>query len=194
MPKIVDHEKKKKHIAEATWRVIVEQGMERVTVRNIAKEAGISLGSLRHYFSTQEELLSYSMNLVKDKVTARIMKIATQHLPLKEKALKMLLELVPTDKESMAEAEVWFTFIAYTRHKEQFDANQDGVFLGIQLLMQYLQQYNLLKTDIDLELETERLYAVIDGLALHAMLNPKRVNRDLAEKVLVHHLEQICQV
>ncbi|WP_243297903.1 TetR/AcrR family transcriptional regulator [Bacillus litorisediminis] len=194
MPKLVDHEKKKKHIAEATWRVIVEQGMERVTVRNIAKEAGISLGSLRHYFSTQEELLSYSMNLVKDKVTARIMKIATQQLPLKEKALKMLLELVPTDKESMAEAEVWFTFIAYTRHKEQFDANQDGVFLGIQQLMQYLQQYNLLKTDIDLELETERLYAVIDGLALHAMLNPKRVNRDLAEKILVHHLEQICQV
>ena len=193
MPKIVDHDKKKRQIAEATWRVIVEHGMEGASVRNIAKEAGISLGSLRHYFSTQEELLTFSMNLVKENVTARVLKIANQNLPVKDKALKMLLELVPTNKESMAEAEVWFTFIAYTRHKEQFDSNQDGVFLGIQKLMGFLQQLDLLKSDIDLELETERLYALIDGLALHAMLNPRRVDRELTEKVLVHHLEQICK-
>ncbi|MET3695738.1 TetR family transcriptional regulator [Bacillus oleivorans] len=193
MPKLVDHEKRKKQIAEATWRVIVEQGMEGATVRNIAKEAGISLGSLRHYFSTQEELLAYSMNLVKENVTARVLKIAAQELPIKAKALKMLLELVPTNKESMAESEVWFTFIAYSRHKERFDANQDGVLLGIQQLMKFLRQFDLLKPDINFELETERLYAVIDGLALHAMLNPNRVNRDLAEKVLVRHLEEICE-
>lgn len=43
MPKQIDHEKRRKQIAEATWRVILERGMEGASARNIAKEAGLSL-------------------------------------------------------------------------------------------------------------------------------------------------------
>ncbi len=39
--------------------------MEGATV-NIAQEAGLSLGALRHYFTTQDELLGYAMILVKE--------------------------------------------------------------------------------------------------------------------------------
>lgn len=71
MPKQIDHEKRRKEIAEATWRVILERGMEGASARNIAKEAGLSLGALRHYFSTQDELLVFAMKLVQEKVMAR---------------------------------------------------------------------------------------------------------------------------
>ncbi|MGM0975119.1 MAG: TetR/AcrR family transcriptional regulator [Bacillota bacterium] len=64
MPKKVDHEKQKKVLAKAAWRVIKKEGIEGASVRKIAKEAGLSAGSLRHYFSNQSELLAYSMNLV----------------------------------------------------------------------------------------------------------------------------------
>ncbi|GAA0330566.1 TetR/AcrR family transcriptional regulator [Bacillus carboniphilus] len=192
MPKLVDHEKRKKQIAEATWKVIVEQGMKGATVRNIAKEAGVSLGALRHYFSSQEELLTYSMELVKVRVTERVTQIALQNLPPKEKVIKMLLEMIPTTPETVVEMEVWFSFITQMRFHEQKDSgNQDGIFEGIIHLMEYLNQQGHLKKGIDKDIETERLYAIIDGLALHAMLEPQRLNKDRVTLLLKSHLDEI---
>lgn len=193
MPKIVDHEKRRKQIAEATWRVILERGMEGATVRNIAKEAQISLGALRHYFSSQDELLVYAMDLVKEQSTERINKITRQNLPPKEMVLKVLLEIVPINQDNMAEMEVWFSFIAYARHQEDvFDIQNDGIFIGMQKLINLLEHSNLLKKELDKELETERLYALIDGIALHAMLEPKRVDRERISNTLIYHLNSIC--
>ncbi|OCA80885.1 TetR/AcrR family transcriptional regulator [Pseudobacillus wudalianchiensis] len=194
MPKLVDHDKRKKHIAEATWRVILEQGMEGATVRNIAKEAGISLGALRYYFSTQDDLLVYAMELVKEQAEARINQIVVEDLPPKETIVKILMELVPATEETMAEMEVWFAFIAYSRHKEAgFDARQDGILHGISHMIHYLYKTKLLKEGLDVDLETEKLYALVDGLALHAMLDPNRINRQRLLGVLTSHIDSICK-
>ncbi|MBT2624239.1 TetR family transcriptional regulator [Bacillus sp. HU-1818] len=193
MPKRIDHEKRRKQIAEAAWRVILERGMEGATVRNIADEAELSLGALRHYFSTQDELLVYAMKLVKEKSAARINEIAVQDLPPKEKILNILLEIVPTDDETRAEMEVWFAFTVYFRHKETvYDAQHDGIFIAMRKLIDYLDQFHLLQNHLDKEIETEKLYALIDGLALHAMLEPERVNKKRIERVLIQHLHSIC--
>ncbi|WP_371176525.1 TetR/AcrR family transcriptional regulator [Bacillus atrophaeus] len=193
MPKRIDHEKRRKQIAEAAWRVILERGMEGATVRNIADKAELSLGALRHYFSTQDELLVYAMKLVKEKAAARINEIALQDLPPKEKILNILLEIVPTDDETRAEMEVWFAFTSYFRHKETvYDAQHDGIFIAMRKLIDYLDQFHLLQNHLDKEIETEKLYALIDGLALHAMLEPERVNKKRIERVLIQHLHSIC--
>lgn len=193
MPKLVDHNKRKEHIAEATWRVILEKGMEGATVRNIAKEAGLSLGSLRHYFSTQEELLVFAMNLVEDRVTARIEKISTLDLPLKEKILKILLEIVPTNQETMAEMEVWLAFTFHNRHQNiRSNAPNDKLYAGMKNIVNYLHESHLLKENLDPSTETERLYALVDGLALHAMLDPERVNKQRVLAVFESHLDLIC--
>lgn len=193
MPKIVDHELRKKQIAEASWRVIQEQGMEGATVRNIAKEAGLSLGALRHYFSTQDELLEFAMNLVIERVTKRIKKIALKELPPKEKVLQILLEIVPTDTESMAEMEVWFSFIAYARHKKEgFESQQDGIYDGIRNLILYLDQEKILRKNLNKEIEMERLYSLVDGTAMHALLEPKRLGKDQIYELFVYHLDSLC--
>ncbi|TKI58836.1 TetR family transcriptional regulator [Brevibacillus antibioticus] len=193
MPKIIDHEKRREQIAEATWRVIVEQGMEGATVRGIAKEAGLSLGALRHYFATQDELLMYAMQLVKERATARIAEIsANEKWAPKERITKIFLELLPTNQEKMIEMEVWFAFTVYFRHKKEgFDAQHDGIYAGIRNLLDSADQLNLLRKELDKEMEAEKLYAVIDGLALHAYLEPQRVNGERITEVLEHHLASL---
>ncbi|MFP3390402.1 TetR/AcrR family transcriptional regulator [Brevibacillus sp. SIMBA_040] len=195
MPKLIDHEKRREQIAEATWRIILERGMEGATVRNIAKEAGLSLGALRHYFATQDELLIYAMTLVKERATARIEKIGLQEqFTPKEKIIMLLLELVPTNQEKMAEAEVWFAFTAYFRHKQDvFDAMHDGIYAGLQKVMNYAEHVGLLPKNVDKELETEKLYAIVDGLALHALLDPKRLDGERMERILVQHLTELFE-
>ncbi|MBW5471256.1 TetR family transcriptional regulator [Brevibacillus formosus] len=193
MPKIIDHEKRREQIAEATWRVIVEQGMEGATVRGIAKEAGLSLGALRHYFATQDELLMYAMQLVKERATARIAEVAAdEELAPRERVTKIFLELLPTNQEKMVEMEVWFAFTVYFRHKKDgFDAQHDGIYAGVRKLLDSADQLHLLRKELDKELEAEKLYAVIDGLALHAYLEPQRVDGERITKVLEHHLASL---
>jgi len=140
MPKIVDHDNRKKAIAEATWQVILEQGMKGATVRNIARKAGLSLGALRHYFSTQEELLIYAMDLVKERVAERVEKIALKNLPPKEVVLQMLLEIVPTNETTRAEMEVWLEFVLYFRNKGNRESQNDGILEGIQKLLDSLDR------------------------------------------------------
>ena len=48
MPKIVNHTLQKEKIAKATWSVIRKVGMDKASVRNIAEEAGLSVGALRY--------------------------------------------------------------------------------------------------------------------------------------------------
>jgi AcrR family transcriptional regulator len=43
--------------AEAAMSLIAQHGLEGVTMRAVAAEAGLSYGSLFHYFSSKDELL-----------------------------------------------------------------------------------------------------------------------------------------
>ncbi|WP_062350622.1 TetR/AcrR family transcriptional regulator [Bacillus kwashiorkori] len=192
MPKIVNHDNRRKLIGEAVWRVILKDGMKGATVRNIAKEAGLSLGSLRHYFKSQEELLLFSMELVKERATERIQNIALKNLPPKEMISKMLLEIVPTNETTKAEMEVWLEFVLYFQNKQGVKID-DGVFQGFKKLMDILKQGNFLKKEVNIDLETERLYALVDGLAIHAILQPERMTKERIEHVLALHLDEICK-
>jgi hypothetical protein len=48
-----------------------------------------------------------------------------------------------------------------------------------------------LQADLDLDLETERLAAVLDGLALGGVTQPDRLPPRLAEDVLRRHLDSL---
>jgi len=52
--------------------VIRRDGLEHASVRNVAREAGLSSGSLRHMFRTQAELLVFAMNQVVDRIESRL--------------------------------------------------------------------------------------------------------------------------
>ncbi len=58
MPKLHDHdvERNQIHIEDAALRVFTRQGFHGTTVRDIAKEAGVSLGNLYNYYKTKEEI------------------------------------------------------------------------------------------------------------------------------------------
>lgn len=111
MPKIIDHHKRKVRIAEATWKVIVDEGIEQASVRKIAKAAGLSTGSLRHYFSSQSELLRFSMEMVSERVIerAKAREYSEDISPL-EFLTEGVYEVLPVNDERKIEMEVWLLF------------------------------------------------------------------------------------
>ncbi|CAG7659021.1 TetR/AcrR family transcriptional regulator [Paenibacillus allorhizosphaerae] len=197
MPKIVDHNKQKEKLAVATWRVIRRDGLERASLRNIAKEAGLSVGSMRHYFSTQSELLAFSMQLVSDRVCDRLQSFVPSG-NLMEDVLHVLCEMLPIDEERSTEMEVWFAFTS----KALVDPTLQALSLYVyddmkgfiaKKVEQLIEQHSA-GSRLDVNLETERLFALIDGLAIHAIMHPERLVPEQARAVLIYHLQSIFKL
>nr|WP_315362652.1 TetR family transcriptional regulator C-terminal domain-containing protein [Cytobacillus firmus] len=192
MPKKVDHEKQKKVLAKAAWRVIKKEGIEGASVRKIAKEAGLSAGSLRHYFSNQSELLAYSMNLVSERVKTRIQNAAftEDHF---ENMILVLGELLPLDEERRLEMEVWIAFnikaLVDPNLAELSSRVYDEMKEGIRKVIEGLK---LNGSDLNAGEEVERLYALVDGLALHAVMNPDHFTESKMKGILRTHLLSLC--
>ncbi|MBE7684215.1 MULTISPECIES: TetR/AcrR family transcriptional regulator [Paenibacillus] len=196
MPKIVDHDKQRLLVAEAAWRIIRRDGMEQASVRNIAEEAGISAGSMRHYFSTQSELLLYAMNLVTERVSNRIKQMSFNGSPM-ENMKHLLLEFMPNTDEKMAEMEVWFAFTAKSKTDPALKALADKVYdeirQAVATVIMHLVKLNLSRPDLNEELEIERLYALVDGLSIHAVLRPDQMTSEIMENALSLHLAALCR-
>lgn len=188
MPKIVDHIERRKLIAKATLNVISKEGLQGASVRSIAKEANLSLGAVRHYFNTQEELLEFALKLVEEQVLDRIQELSKQPLPPKEMARKMLMELLPIG-DRMVEMKVWFEYISYKLRKNELE--KDGVYEGIKTLLSNLNKANLLKDDISMEEEFTHLHALIDGLALHMLMGLVHLDEKGIEKLIDRELNRL---
>src|SRR5512133_953488 len=64
-------------IIEAAQRLIAEQGVEKTSMRDIAKGAGITTGAIYYYYKSKEELL-YDVMDYATAVTSEIMKMRSR--------------------------------------------------------------------------------------------------------------------
>ncbi|MER0244994.1 TetR/AcrR family transcriptional regulator [Streptomyces sp. HSW2009] len=57
LPKIVDVEERRRRLVEAVWALAVRGGVEQVTLRKVADEAGVSMGQVQHYYPSMQALV-----------------------------------------------------------------------------------------------------------------------------------------
>ncbi|MDZ5471420.1 TetR/AcrR family transcriptional regulator [Bacillus sp. 31A1R] len=195
MPKIVNHEKLKVKVAEAAWRVLRREGLEGATVRKIAEEAGISPGSMRHYFSTQSDLIYYSMNLVSERVKKRIQNLKFTGNPSHDACL-LLFEFLPIDEEKRAEMEVWLIFNMKALSDPTLQELVDKVYLetkqGIAFIIDALIQHGIARENMNRDVEIQVLYALLDGLTLQGIMKPEIVTPEFIKRTINHHIESLC--
>lgn len=72
MPKVVDHEQRRKRLVEAVWALAVRGGIEQVTLRKVADEAGVSMGQVQHYYSSMQALIRDALDRATRAVNASI--------------------------------------------------------------------------------------------------------------------------
>lgn len=197
MPKIVDHDARREEIAQALWRVVRRDGMRAASVRTIAAEAGWSAGAVRYYFPDQAGLISFAMDLVARRVGDRISAIKHEG-DITDIVLRYLEEVIPLDQERQAEFDVWLSFVAQAQAesgagglRELLGPVQNSLRELCLSLVTGLSESGALRSDLSIELETERLHALVDGLSLHVAIQPSRTTPARVRELLRQHLNSL---
>lgn len=185
MPKQVDHIQRREELAAALWRLVMRDGIEAASLRRVAAEAGWSAGSLRHYFGTQAELLAFAMELVMERVTARLAALGPDPDP-RAMADRLLHEVLPLDPERRAEMQVWLAFTMRALVDPELRELRDRAHAGLRSVCRAAVE---LLGAAPAEREAERLHALLDGLALHAVLDPATTTSERQLELLADHLD-----
>ena len=177
MPKIVDHDARRAELAAAVWRLASREGVDAVTMRGVAAEAGWSTGAVAHYFADKEELVLFAFETVADRVGRRIVRAAERARDPLELLRTQLVEGLPLDAERRAEVRLWFAFLVLAETRPRLArAGRDAYreWRGrIAKTLENGQRQGLVDESIDAEREAAELVALVDGLAIQASFEPR---------------------
>ncbi|MBE2999517.1 TetR family transcriptional regulator C-terminal domain-containing protein [Nocardiopsis sp. HNM0947] len=183
MPKIVDHEQRRRDLAQALWRVIANQGPAAVSIRSVAAEAGLSAGALRHYFQTREQLLLFAMELSEQRVRQRLQEQARRaQAPdadpdLIERVAGFAEQLLPLDPTRRAEYRAWEAageLGEQDAHRQERWDQQRKLYRQLVAALAHapLQDPSGPHPDPRVEEWAEHLHTYVDGLALQLGVTP----------------------
>lgn len=109
MPRIVDHDARRRLVAEVAATLVAERGLEAVTFRELAEQAGFSTAIVSHYFADKREVLQVTYHHTVRRARERLRR-ATAAAPAD--VAGALEALLPLDDERRRDWKVWFAFWA----------------------------------------------------------------------------------
>ncbi|HEY2062847.1 MAG TPA: TetR family transcriptional regulator C-terminal domain-containing protein [Amycolatopsis sp.] len=204
MPKQVDSEQRRAHIADAVLRLAARDGLQAVSLRSVATEAELNIGSVRHYFDGQRDLMRFAMRSTIDRVTARLERRRESLRPLSEltrdeaadQLTEFLAELLPLDATRRAEGGVLVEFLVAARVDEEIadlaSEAMRGTLILARRITDAMARQDLLPSEAAAP-EAQRLAALLDGLSFRAVLQPEVTSEQECLDVLRAHLVSLLR-
>ena len=195
MPKVVDHEERRAELCAAVWRLASRDGLEAVTVRGVAKEAGWSTGAVVHYFSDKEDLLLSAFQTVADRVSRRLEKLEEQTREPLELARAWLVEGLPVDADRKAEVRVWFALLGLALTRPALARAQRLTYRAwrgrVAELLGEAQAAGVVRASVDCAGAAAALVGLVDGLAIQATFEPRAVSGARAVELVDARLDAL---
>ncbi|MFF0270264.1 TetR/AcrR family transcriptional regulator [Kribbella sp. NPDC004536] len=94
--------RRRRQIAEAVWRLAGREGLEAVTLRQVADEAGVSMRLVQYYFGNRTALLLAALEILnEDAETTAQQRIGAlgNDISTRQLVRAILMELLPLDED-----------------------------------------------------------------------------------------------
>lgn len=176
------------------FRVVRRHGLEQASLRNVADEAGLAVGSVRHYFADHDDLLRFALAELTDRLERRVLaqaeraRAATAPDERRQAVADLLGELLPLDPDRRDESEIWLAFVTAARTRPTLQPEARRLHAGMRVLIGKVLGEGGVS---DVALEVERLASLLDGLAVNGVLQPDLTTPDVMRAVLRRHLESL---
>ena len=197
MPKKIDHAQRKDHIIEAMFRIIHHSGFEKATLREIAKEADLSLGSVQYFFPKQKDIYMFAMDVIYQRFEERMQKVIQVNQEVFEHAVRMIKQIVQANtEEERMENDIWMKFSIMATMNPEYHATKDRSrevnlnFAKDVLMLLHKNEY--IHAPIDIEKSANSLTIFIHGLVFESVIYTNLYSDDVIEKEIREYLRMIC--
>ncbi|MGX5358229.1 TetR/AcrR family transcriptional regulator [Kocuria sp. KH4] len=177
-------------ILEAVVGVLVEQGVDRLRVRAVAQQAGVSVGAVQHAYPTRAQMVHAAMDHVSARVTAGLLEAIDADRSAQENLLAIARMLGGVEEAGRPAAVVWlaFTSLACTdaviaaAHRSAWQTLENG-------LAHLLVQLDPASTADD----AAALLALLDGVAIARATEPERMTAARAEAIITGYVQRLVR-
>ncbi len=186
-PAPVDGDERRDRLTEALLELVAERGLEGASVRTVAARAGVSIGTVQHYFPTKESMLLHAYRRVGEDIGARAEERAAGAPSAKAALRAVLLELLPLDARRTAALRI---SIAFALHSLQAPALASVLRDDLAELQAVVAAICTLAGAAEPELEARLALAVTAGLGEPLLFGDGSFEPSDAVAALDAHLER----
>jgi AcrR family transcriptional regulator len=170
---------------QAVRRLLVTQGIEAVTMRNVASEAGVSVGAVQYTFTNKDTLIQSAMDSVSEAFMAELMALLGGSGSPQE-ALQTLCLLLAGALDGQRDAGViWLAFVSKAATSPQIAEAHQRAWAEMEKALEGLLSSAYPGATSD---DAATLLAVLDGLAVARVTEPARMPIDRARRIVLNVL------
>ncbi|MGO1053384.1 TetR/AcrR family transcriptional regulator [Crossiella sp. CA198] len=190
-----DVEEQKAQIAEALWRLAARAGLEAVSVREVAAEAGVSVGRVQHYFRSKDTMLLYGLKLAGQRMETRIAERLTGLAGSPEQLLRAALaEVLGDDPDTRQAIRVNVAFLGRAMEDTQiadvlFQDNAELRALAAYVVR--IAQSQGRAAGLDPEREARIIWSLADALTIELACG--QLNAAEAGDTMRYHLDRVLR-
>lgn len=185
MPKYVDHEQRRREVAEVAAGLVAHEGRGALTVRRVADAAGYSTTVVSHYFDDMSELLYETYSLAVRRSRARIDAVLEAD---PSDVVGLAEALLPLDAERKADWRIWLAFwgealgspAMASEQRRRARTSADRFHRCLELL----NADSASPGEPDLRTAADRLAALILGIAAEAVFDPRKWTADAQRRAI----------
>lgn len=204
MPKLIDHTERKEFLSAAVWKLLDEHGVSAISIRNVAAEAGITAGSLRHSFKSRLDLLEYALQLLTDRIQENVRAWARDGLTV-DGAVRILEFQIPLIPATETYARVMMGMIAEMRSTPELRKIAHRSLQQLRItyhdMFAWLERAGELTPVTDAAAQADQLLILGQGITAKTILDGRRSEpvdlsrafRTHLNKVLVHPVPYLTE-
>lgn len=193
MPKLVDHDERRRQVAATAAGLVVAGGVEALTTRHVAEAAGFSTAVVSHYFDGKDDLLLATFQWASDRARDRFTAAIAGPGPADRRLESGLQALLAIDEEQRADWRVFLAFWGTAATRPELAEQQ-----AIRVRSAYDRVAALLSEDDALHLRGDalahaarRLIVTVQGIATYSAFDPADWPAARQRRVLADELADV---
>lgn len=181
MPKIVDHEARRAELALASYRLLCERGYDGASMRQMAKAAGVSTGTLYHYFPDKSSILVHAFQTIMEKDEAALGQVTSVRTTMADR-MRDVVQFVRNNQQSLT------NLIRLAQEMERHEPEHDTGTILAESMSAYRAAVGRVVDMPDGPI-VDAFISMLVGVLIHDLLDPQEDRLDHLEQAFVPLLE-----
>jgi AcrR family transcriptional regulator len=204
MPRHANHEQRRSELADAVCQIILEHGIDKVSVRSVAQTSGWSVGAIRYYFPKQDDLLYQALSRTVERAIIRIRAAEKEdEVDPVARAVDIVCTVAPVSDENLRDLRIWMAFLDRGLSQGDIGRLMEDIWKGGRYYSRRMvasiaglpipEDPNETLEDVFLEETTTVLHIMWDGVSFQGVMNAPRLPPDEIRRLSQRILNTIAE-